>query len=184
MAWEGKQKFRAFAGREVQLGDTLVPGAAQYIFTGEKGAPDATLTFEIRDGRPECTEISIKTKPDGRGIRSADLAMVHLDNLTTAVFAQFAEGQPSSRLFSGPQDEETYYRAERDISEARSARRGAVTSAELEDVARIYRDHITASPTRAVAVLLGYTERTAARRVQQARAAGLLPKTTPGKRKA
>jgi hypothetical protein len=34
-------------------------------------------------------------------------------------------------------------------------------------------------------MLLGYkSERTAARRVQQAREAGLLPATTPGKRKA
>ena len=61
----------------------------------------------------------------------------------------------------------------------------AVTRAELEEVARIYREHVDASPTRAVAMLGGYaSERTAARRVQQAREAGLLPKTTPGKRRA
>ncbi len=56
--------------------------------------------------------------------------------------------------------------------------------AELENVARAYREHIDTTPTRAVQLAGNYSERTAARRVQQARAAGLLPKTTPGKRKA
>jgi hypothetical protein len=59
-----------------------------------------------------------------------------------------------------------------------------VSRAELEEVAQVYREHVASSPTRMVAMLCGYSERTAARRVQQARAAGLLPKTTPGKRKA
>ena len=62
--------------------------------------------------------------------------------------------------------------------------RGRVTRAELEGVARVYREHVGATPTRAVQLAGGYSERTAARRVQQARAAGLLLKTTPGKRKA
>jgi hypothetical protein len=73
---------------------------------------------------------------------------------------------------------------ERDLYEARASRRGEVTHAELKEVASVYREHLDASPTRAVSLLLGYSERTAARRVQQARAAGLLPATTPGKRKA
>lgn len=87
-------------------------------------------------------------------------------------------------LLFRPQDEAEARRLQRDIYEARSARRGTVTRAELEEVARIYREHVDASPTQAVAMLGGYTTRTAARRVQQARAAGLLPATTPGKRKA
>jgi hypothetical protein len=59
-----------------------------------------------------------------------------------------------------------------------------VTRAELEEVAKVYREFIGSTPTRAVQLAGGYSERTAARRVQQARAAGLLPQTTPGKRKA
>jgi hypothetical protein len=71
------------------------------------------------------------------------------------------------------------------VYEARKARRGAVSKAELEQVAKVYREHLVGGPTAAVRLLLGYkSERTAARRVQQARAAGLLPATTPGKRKA
>jgi hypothetical protein len=59
-----------------------------------------------------------------------------------------------------------------------------VTRSELEGVARVYREHLATTPTQAVQLAGGYSERTAARRTQQARAAGLLPKTTPGKRKA
>jgi hypothetical protein len=82
------------------------------------------------------------------------------------------------------QDEEHTRRVQRAAYEARKARRGTVTRADLEQVAKVYRENLAASPTRAVSLLLGYTERTAARRVQQARAAGLLPETTKGKRRA
>jgi hypothetical protein len=82
------------------------------------------------------------------------------------------------------QTEENADRARRAVYEARKARRGPVSRAALEEVAKVYREHLEASPTRAVSLLLGYSERTAARRVQQAREAGLLPATTPGKRKA
>jgi hypothetical protein len=84
----------------------------------------------------------------------------------------------------GVNNKAEHERAVRDLYEARAARRGAVTRTELEEVARVYRQHFDASPTRAVQLLGGYSERTAARRVQQARDEGLLPKTTPGRRKA
>jgi transposase-like protein len=53
-----------------------------------------------------------------------------------------------------------------------------------QDVADIYRQHIDDRPTEAVSRAFGKSHRTAARWVQQAREAGLLPDTTPGKRKA
>jgi hypothetical protein len=181
MAWEGKQKVTGLTGGQhggmVALGDTVVPPKAVMTFEGAKGSPDVEMNFEIRDGRPECVGVNIQAKKDGRGIRSADLAMFNLDNLVTGVFAQLA-------TFPAAKDDAEWFAAERDVHEARSARRGAVTRAELDKVAEVYREHVNASPTRAVALLLDYTERTAARRVQQAREAGLLPKTTPGKRKA
>jgi hypothetical protein len=54
----------------------------------------------------------------------------------------------------------------------------------LQGVAKIYRQHIDDRPTQAVSRAFGKSHRTAARWVQQAREAGLLPDTTPGKRKA
>ena len=153
-----------------------MPPKAVLSFEGIKGSPDATVIFEVRDGRPECVEISVRAKPEGRGIRSADLAMMNLDNLAIDVFTQLG--------VVGVQDTDERRRTHRDVHEARLARRGAVSQHELEEVARVYREHLEESPTRAVALLLGYSDRTAARRVQQARTAGLLPSTSPGRKKA
>ena len=126
MAWRGKTRVGSkFGGRHgglTQIGDVAVPRVAVYAHDGDIGEPDLEVTFEVRDGRPECVDFHVRAKPDGRGIRTADLQMV---------------------------------------------------------------TNLDASPTAAVRMLLGYkSERTAARRVQQAREAGLLPATTPGKRKA
>ena len=59
--------------------------------------------------------------------------------------------------------------------------RGA-TREELEAVAATYRANIEWNPTEAVQRIYGYTPRTASRRVQQARHAGLLPDTTQGRK--
>jgi hypothetical protein len=173
--WEGREKVTGFGGL-VALGDAVVPTEARMTFDGIKGSPNVVMNFEIRDGRPECVGVNVAAKPNGRGIRTADVQMFNIDDLTVGVFGQLANlGSKHPRVLE---------RAVRSVHEARTARRGSVTREELELVARIYREHLTASPTRAVALLLGYSERTAARRVQQAREAGLLPPTTPGKRKA
>jgi hypothetical protein len=135
--------------------------------------------------------VLISVKPNGRGLRTADLAALNLDALAVAVFSQLAStyrtsrDEPDTVLLFRPADEAEARRLERDLHEARKAQRGTVTRAELEEVARIYREYVDSSPTQAVAALGGYdSQRTAARRVQQAREAGLLPKTTPGKRRA
>jgi hypothetical protein len=200
MAWRGEVRIEPqLGGRHGgfwRLGDAVVPRRVVYSHTSEGGEPDLKMYFEVRDDRPECTGIVFTTKPGGRGLRTADLQVLNLDAITRNVFTQVAavrhhtnpfDGTPvpdNTVLFHPPRDEEEFRRLERDIYEARAARRGAVSQAELEEVAQVYREHVASSPTRMVAMLCGYSERTAARRVQQARAAGLLPKTTPGKRKA
>ena len=118
----------------------------------------------------------MKAKPNGRGIRSADLDEISVDTMTVGVFSQLGN--------IGVHAEDAQRQTFHDVQEARMSRRGGVTREEHEKVARVYREHVDSSPTRAVGLLLGYGDRTAARRVQQAREAGLLPKTTPGKRKA
>jgi hypothetical protein len=174
VVWEGRQEIRGSGGL-VALGDAVVPREATLTFEGSGGSPDVVMKFAIRGGRPECTEISVKAKPDGRGIRDADVAMFSIDKLTISVFEQLAN--------LGARDEKALLAASRSIHEARKARRGGVTRAELENVARIYREHIDTSPTRAVALLGDYSERTAARRIKEAEKAGLLPSTTPGRKR-
>lgn len=196
MAWGGRVKFEALVGGRhggyVPLGGAAVPRRMRLTMDGANGAPDLKMLFEIREDRPECIEISVTAKSDGRGIAAADMQVLQrrLNTLTAETFARLA-AKPFYRardgMFAGSYGslpEDRRQRLERDLYEARASRRGDLTRTELEEVARVYREHLDASPTRAVSLLLGYSERTAARRVQQARAAGLLPATTPGKRKA
>jgi hypothetical protein len=70
------------------------------------------------------------------------------------------------------------------LATVRSVRREArrrVTDETLREVARVYRENVENNPTAAVAAYTGRAHRTAALYVQQARAAGFLGRTTPGK---
>jgi hypothetical protein len=198
--WAGKFEIRSLIGDAdlLVLDDVLLYPRALLTVVGEGGEPDATVAFEVRplpehppgdpyarvhfvkDVRPEVIGIHISAKPNGRGITTADLRSLALDDLTTDVFT--VVGTPRVPPFRTP--EEDYRHMGRTVREARSRSRGKVTRAELEEVAKVYREFVGSTPTRAVQLAGSYSERTAARRVQQARAAGLLPRTTPGKRKA
>lgn len=63
------------------------------------------------------------------------------------------------------------------------AKKRGTTPAELEQIAYVYTQHINENPTKAVEERFGLSRGTAARRVQQARAAGYLPETVQGKKK-
>jgi hypothetical protein len=191
VAWRGKRRVGAkFGGRHgglAKLGDVAVPRVAVYAHDGAEGEPDLEVTFEVRDGRPECVDFHVRAKPDGRGIRTVDLQMVsNLDAMAVYLYERVTP-VPDGSVFNWMwrQTEENTERARRAAYEARKARRGPVPRSELEQVAKVYREHLADVPTQMVKELLGYkSTRTAARRVQQARDAGLLPPTTPGKRKA
>src|SRR5215211_1117564 len=177
MAWRGKtrvgSRFGGQHGGLTKVGDMAVPRVAVYAHDGDAGEPDLEVTFEVRDGRPECVDFHVRAKPDGRGIRTADLEMVtNLDAIAVNLYAAVTP-VPGGNAFNWMwrQTQENVDQARRAVYEARKARRGPVSRAALEEVARVYREHVDASPTRAVQLLLGYkSERTAARRVQQARA--------------
>lgn len=184
MVWEGRRRVTGKGGL-VALGEpwrievngqemAVVPREAVMTFDGEQGSPDAMMRFEVRDGRPECVEIIVRAKPDGRGIRSADLRMVNIDTQAVEVLTDLGT--------IGVVDERAVVNTRRAVQEARASRRGTVTREELERVAELYRENPDA-PTQAVEMLLGYSKRTAARRVKQAEEAGLLPVTSPGKKR-
>ena len=177
-----------WSGQFVQLGDdgdTLVPAGAHLVGRGLKGAPDLEARFEVRDGVPECVEFTLRTQEGGRSVRSADLRLFNIDGLTfNAFMPQVRRRSPRWNNTAGlpePASRE-WWAASRDFTDAQQQRRSA-SDAELEEVARIYRAHLEEAPTKAVEVGMNYSPRTAARRVQQARAAGLLPQTSPGKKK-
>lgn len=186
MAWTGR--FKATPGsargrRMVELGSSLVPSKVTFV-ADDNGGVALVAHFEIRDGRPECVGFHVESKPKGRGIRTADLGIFNIDGMVDAAFSTFAVGTGGTPL-TGPRPAEQVAATSREVHRARKGRPRATTRAELERVAQVYREHVDASPVQAVRHVCGYgSERTAARRVEQARAAGLLPKTTPGKRRA
>jgi hypothetical protein len=184
-SWAGHTSLTAHVGgrngRHVRLGDSLVPPKVTFEFTGDNGEPDVTARFAVVDGRPECVDFHVATKEGGRGIRTADLTLFNLDAMTANVFAEVAMSVKPERTI--PASDENHRRAHGDVMEARQVQRGP-SHAELDAVAQVYREHVDSAPTSMVAQQFGYSERTAARRVQQAREHGLLPKTTRGKRKA
>jgi hypothetical protein len=173
MVWEGRTRVVGQGGL-IALGDAVVSREALMTFEGEEGSPDATMRFEVRNGRPECVEIVVRAKPDGRGIRSTDVAMFNIDTIAVDVFYDVGT--------IGVTDERAAVNTHRATQEAHASRRWAVTREELERVAKVYHENPQA-PTQAVEMLLGYSKRTAARRVKQAEEAGLLPATTTGKRR-
>lgn len=163
----------------VRFGDTVVPARVAYVIEGDRSSPSLRIEFEIRDGRPFCVDVHIEApKVSGRSIRTGDLsALPSLERLGEETFSELAMRDGGADPF------------EWHIGTDKGARRQARSEihdrgdAELKEVARVYREHVNERPVEAVQAL-GYTRRTAARRIQQAREKGLLPKTTQGKRKA
>lgn len=164
----------------VEFGDTVVPARVAYVIEGSDGSPSLEILFEIREGQPVCVDVHIEASADGRGIRTGDLnALPGLDRLAEDMFLEFAikkpdPDKPFDWFIRGQQERKT---ARRDVHT-----RG---DAELKEVARVYRENVDARPLEAVVAYLGNcSRRTASRRIDQARAKGLLPPTTQGKRKA
>ena len=170
------------------LGDVFVPPTVKFEGEGLKGAPNVSARFEIRDGVPEVVDFQITAKPDGRAVRTSDLnSWQPLEGLALNAFRRFGrlvqrddDGRSLGATLPGDEREAWAMRA---ALESAQAKPQGPSVAELSEVARIYRDAIEGRPTEAVQLMGGYSRRTAARRVQQARAAGLLPATTPGKKK-
>ena len=186
MSWRGSVEVTG-EGRDIRLGMTVIPERATFKATGEKGAPDVVARFEVRDGRPEMVEVLVKTKADGRGIRSSDMEVFN-ENLIRNVYAligrQFhsdpggLDGWRSGHLrmtTCGPSKARLKGRGQ--------CRCGTVNIEELKKVKETYEAHMGNAPTKAVEEILDYTPRTAARRVQQAREAGLLLSLNKGEKK-
>lgn len=172
------------------LGSAYVPGAVEMEAEGMRGGPNVWARFEIRDGVPETVDFRITASPKGRAVRTIDLrGWTSLEILAENAFLYHASkmhfADDGTPLGAGaPRDEREFWSVRADIEAAQASRNGP-SDEELEQVAFVYTDAIDANPTEAVQKNLGYgSRRTAARRVEQARASGFLPATTPGKKKA
>lgn len=191
--WAGRITTKAnVRDGHVMVGETLVPRRVTMTFLGDNGFPDLTAVFEVRDGRPDCVEVRVTAKPDGRGVTAADLSVLSPDGMARGALMQHAtrrvERTPDggTKAAFGSVSERDAWAMLGDLTEAQAVRRtGRITRSELEEVAQVYRDHLDGHPAEAVHRILGYgSQRTAARRIKAAEDAGLLPRTTPGKRRA
>ncbi len=191
MGRDAEIRTSAVMGQPVRMGDHAVPRAISLTMTGDNGSPDVLLKFEVRSGRPECVDLHVSARPKGRGIANADIGIFNIDTMAESVFLSYAmtanhTGDGDTRITTmtpalGASERAAAYR---DVYEARRRSRGVVSDEELEQVAEHYRNHIKGYPTKAVADFMRYSDRTAARRVQQARKRGLLPETSRGKKSA
>lgn len=183
VAWHEK-------GPNVLLGGTYVSAAVEMVAVGKRGGPSVFARFEIRDGVPETVDFRITASPKGRAVRTIDLrGWTSLENVATNAFLMTArrvaysdDGAPLGSAF--PENDREFWATRGDIENARASRSGP-SDEELGAVAQTYTEAINDNPTEAVQKSLGYhSRRTAARRVEQARARGFLPKTTRGKKAA
>jgi hypothetical protein len=162
----------------VQFGETVVPARVAYVIEGARSSPSLRVEYEIREGKPFCSSVHVEASSTGRSVRTGDLAALPgLERLGEEAFSELATRVPTENPFESfiGQDRHARQRARDDVRS-----RG---DEELKEVARVYRENIRGAPVTAVEAL-GFTRRTAARRIQSARDKGYLPKTTQGKRKA
>jgi hypothetical protein len=170
--------------QEVQVGDRWIP--PEILVTSRTDSePDLMMKIEVRKGIPVWSEVTFRARPDGPEVRKRDLD-IPLDDWLELIVAACSmsvgsvdsTGRATSLL--RPIEDPA---ALTNVRRVRSGR-PRIAHEHLQKVAEIYREHIEGRPTEAVSRAFGVSHRTAARHVQQARDAGLLTGTTPGKRKA
>jgi hypothetical protein len=182
-AWRGRSQVSHKMGAPVRLGDYVVPRALTWTVRGSLGDPDLRVEFEVRNGRPECTEVHVIAKPDGRAVQDCDLAALDLEAAAVGIFTDnaFRMVSESEAVMPGERSERDLWKARGQVTKAAKQPRG-VSRAELEQVAELYLEHADGTPLKMLEAVLGYSTRTAARRAQQAREAGLLPPLTQSRK--
>lgn len=163
----------------VRLGDRDVPSVVwAEIGDPVSGDPMVRIRLEVISDRPQCREVHF-VSTTGREIRQGDLDAFRIAEWIERVFVLSA--WPTYTSLDEFRAEEPALRAA--VTTARKSRQ--IDRAFLEQVAVTYRRHVDdGAPTKQVAMTFGISHSTAAEYVRRARAAGLLPPTTPGKRKA
>lgn len=169
----------SYGDAPVRLNETVVPQRVAYVIEGSDSSPSLRVEFELRDGTSVvCTRVEFEASADGRGIQTGDLTTLpSLRTLGEDAFLSLA-----MQVAESPYD---WAIDPTDRKRRRTARQDIHTrgDAELKEVARVYRENVAGHPVEAVEEL-GYSRRTAARRIEQARGKGFLPPTTRGRKNA
>jgi len=198
LSWSGTESWTREAGWLPVLvagGRVIVPSRFAYRFAGHDGDPNSLVRFEIRRppgealARIACVEVKVTPSAGGRPLRPSDFGrLAALDTVGRDVCERLAlavetSADPVSREVSAVPLSRTKMRAVREelrrelrdgIADSRRNRKRPTPREELERVAEIYR-RADRAPITAVMTAQSYTRRTAARRIAEARTAGLLP---------
>ena len=195
-SWDGRAETSVrltgpYAGKVRVERDGKVYLVPRHVFmqvTGNAGLPDMTVHFEWRDGRPQVVDLHIAAKPEGRGVQMSDLDPISLDKLARTVMIEHStiltdesrEGTTSVMPdWQHPAVERDRWALDGALTEAMSSRRGRRAAAELRTVADIYQEFRGRNALAVIAERLDVSERTAARRVANARHAGLITDDEP-----
>lgn len=182
------------AAGTVRLGDREVPRVVRAeIGDPLSGDPLVRVYLEVVGDRPQCRQVHFVSVPEagawmmdphGRELRQGDIDGFRIAEWIERVFVLSA-WPAYLRDAVGPGVTGTDYReaASQALHEFHGKPR-RVDRAFLEQVAEVYRRNVDNNPTQSIERAFGTSYRTAARYVERARAADLLPETTPGKRKA
>jgi len=160
-------------------------------FPGKSDQPLLRLRLDVRQGIPSFTRVEIESTPNGAEVTGVHLGLVRdiLEWWRDVVVQRCAQSEPEHDLTSEP----VWADSQAASVAVKQARRGAprkATDARHERVAAIYRAHVDGKPLDAIRDAFRnangdkISRRTAARYVEEARKAGHLPPTTPGKKKA
>jgi hypothetical protein len=180
-----------WSGTYQSVEDRMVPTWVEIEAAGDDQGPGQFARVELRDGVPCCTELSLRSPTGRRGIRQTDLRQIEVSSLVDSLLPGLSllmisdeAGRVDDVLVQRP-DTADFFAARRVLQRARSgAAVRSITPELLTRVAQIYRENLDGKPTRAVREHFMVGERMASDYVQRARAAGLLPPTTPGKKRA
>lgn len=169
----------------VVIGDRAFPEEFEMVLARDDRRPEVLITFEVRDGVPQCRRVEVRRTEASREVKSSDLRGVSLeDALETAVArAAYATIDLDGRISisRGPTDATEDRATVQIVREVRRDSRRRMNDDMLRDVARVYREHVGDRPTAAVADVFDRSHRTAALYVQQARQRGFLGPTSQGK---
>lgn len=192
--WRGAIRHRTGAEMPARVGDVIAYSRVELLGVGSGGCPDFTARVEICDGVPQVREVTMTAAPGGRGLRTSDLDELEIPALLEKALVGSGalvedSGSPSGGeedawVASTPHFAAGKARVRETIMRAHTSGRRRPALADLRAVARVYRENLERHPTTAVRDEFGYSYRTAARRVAEAREAGLLPATTSGQKRA
>lgn len=163
-------------------GKIMVPD--RFVSTGLAGEDDPTirLSFAMVDGVPQCRRVEITATDGGREVRPSDVHSVHLEDVLEHIYLRVAlvvhDGSGLDQSWSGTFGGEGIREV---VRSARKGRPRKMTTALLAEVATVYREHVTGTPTAEIARRFEVSARTARLYVQRARQAGLLGGSIPGR---